>query len=107
MPWAEKIENCVVTYYDCCVECCGNSAGITYSGVTAVPYETCAVDPSLIALGSTVAVDYGDGILHYYRVEDTGGGVREAHIDVCVSDHEEALALGVRMATVYWMGESD
>lgn len=102
-PWANKIENCTVTYYDCCVKCCGNAAGITYSGVQAVPYETCAVDPEVIPLGSAVSVDYGDGVLHHYRAEDIGGGVKGNHIDVCVADHEEALALGTRTATLYWM----
>lgn len=102
-PWANKIENCTVTYYDCCVKCCGNAEGITYSGAQAVPYETCAVDPKVIPLGSAVMMDYGDGILHQYRAEDIGGGVKGNHIDVCVADHEEALALGTRTATVYWM----
>lgn len=103
MPWANKIENCTVTFYDCCVVCCGNAAGITYSGTQAVPYETCATDPAVIPLGSTVTVDYGDGVLHHYRAEDVGGGVKGNHIDICVASHEEALALGVRTATVYWM----
>lgn len=107
MPWANKIENCTVTYYDCCVACCGKSDGITYSGTRAVPYETCAVDPDFIPLGSTVTVDYGDGELHHYRAEDVGGGVKGNRIDICVSSHKEALALGRRTATVYWMGEEN
>lgn len=104
-PWANKIENCTVTFYDCCVKCYGNAAGITYSGAQAVPYETCAVDQNVIPLGSTVSVDYGDGVLHHYRAEDIGGGVKGNHIDVCVAEHEEALALGTRTATVYWIGD--
>lgn len=103
MPWANKIEDCTVTFYDCCVACCGNAAGITYSGAQAVPYETCAVDPAVIPLGSAVTVDYGDGVLHHYRAEDLGGGVKGKHIDVCVASHEEALTLGRRTATAYWM----
>lgn len=103
MPWAHKLEGVTVTYYDCCVACCGKSDGITYSGSRAVPYETCAVDPDVIPLGSTVTVDYGDGELHHYRAEDIGGGVNGNRIDICVSSHEEALELGVKTATVYWM----
>lgn len=103
MPWAHKLETVTVTYYDCCVACCGKSDGITYSGAQAVPYETCAVDPDVIPMGSTVTVDYGDGELHYYRAEDIGGGVKWNRIDICVSSHKEALGLGVRTATVYWM----
>lgn len=107
MPWANKIENCTVTFYDCCVKCCGNSDGITYSGTQAVPYETCAVDPDIIPLGSTVSVDYGDGAIYQYRAEDVGGGVNGKHIDVCVVSHEEAFDLGRRTATVYWMRTED
>lgn len=103
MPWAHKLEGVTVTYYDCCVECCGKVDGITHSGTRAVPYETCAVDPAVIPLGASVSVDYGDGVLHHYRAEDIGGGVKGSHIDICVSSHGEALELGVRTATVYWM----
>lgn len=103
MPWANKLENVTVTYYDCCVACCGKDDGITYSGTRAVPYETCAVDPDVIPLGSAVTVDYGDGELHHYRAEDVGGGVKGNRIDICVSSHEEAMELGKRKATVYWM----
>ncbi len=103
MPWAHKLENVTVTYYDCCAACCGKDDGITYSGTRAMPYETCAVDPDVIPLGSAVTVDYGDGELRHYRAEDVGGGVNGNRIDICVSSHGEALELGVRTATVYWM----
>lgn len=103
IPQEQKVEGCIVTYYDCCVKCCGGTDGITYSGTKAVPYETCAVDPEVIPLGSTVSVDYGGGIIRHYRAEDTGGGIEGKRIDVCVSSHEEALVLGTQEATVYWM----
>ena len=93
-----------VTYYDVCVECCGKTDGITASGAIAEPYVTCAVDPSVIPLGSDVLVDYGDGEIVSLRAEDTGGSVKGNHIDICVSNHQEALELGRRTATVYWRG---
>lgn len=101
---AHRMENVRVTYYDPCVKCCGKADGITASGVKATPYVTCAVDTGLIPLGADVLVDYGDGVLHYFRADDTGatGG----HIDVCVQSHEEALYLGVDRATVYWVEQS-
>lgn len=97
------IEACTVTHYDACAACCGKTDGITASGVRATPYVTCAVDPDVIPLGSDLLVDYGDGELYYYRADDVGGAVRGNHIDLCVSGHEEAVALGVRSATVYWV----
>lgn len=100
---SHKMENVKVTYYDPCAKCCGKSDGITASGITATPYVTCAVDPAVIPLGSDVLVDYGDGVLHYFRADDTG--VAGGHIDVCVTTHSEALWLGVDRATVYWVDQ--
>ena len=100
---ANKIENCTVTHYDCCVLCCGKTDGITASGVKAVPGVTVAVDTSIIPLGSDVLVDYGDGIINYYRADDTGSAIKGNKLDLCVSSHQEAINLGVRTATVYWV----
>lgn len=100
---AHVIEDCVVTHYDCCVQCCGKDDGITASGVRATPGVTVAVDPNVIPLGSDVLVDYGDGEIEYYRADDVGGAVKGNHIDLCVGSHEEALQLGRRTATVYWV----
>lgn len=100
---AHKIENCTVTHYDCCVLCCGKTDGITASGVKATPGVTVAVDPNVIPLGSDVLVDYGDGIINYYRADDTGSAIKGNKLDLCVSSHQEAINLGVRTATVYWL----
>ena len=99
---AHIIEKCTVTYYDCCVECCGKTDGITASGVRATPGVTVAVDPDVIPLGSDVLVDYGDGEIHYYRADDTDSAVKGNHIDLCVQDHQTAIELGVCTATVWW-----
>ena len=48
-------------------------------------------------------VDYGDGEIHYYRADDTGSGVTGRHIDLCAGSHGEALQMGRRTATVYWV----
>ena len=102
------LENVTVTHYDCCVECCGKVDGLTASGTHATPYSTVAVDPSVIPLGAELLVDYGDGAgLRRYRAEDTGGAVKGNHIDLCVGSHAEALQLGRRTATVYWVAWGD
>ncbi len=100
---AHVIDDCLVTHYDVCVECCGKDDGITASGVKATPYVSVAVDPDVIPLGSDVLVDYGDGVLQYYRADDIGAAVMGSHIDLCVATHEEAQQLGRRTATVYWV----
>lgn len=100
---AHKIEDVKVSHYCCCEKCCGKSDGITYSGVKATPGVTVAVDTSLIPLGSDVLLDYGDGIINYYRADDTGNAIKGKMLDLCVSSHQEAINLGVRTATVYWV----
>lgn len=105
---ATVLENVTVTHYDCCVECCGKTDGITASGTHATPYSTVAVDPSVIPLGADVLVDYGDGAgLRRYRAEDTGGAIKGNRIDLCVGSHDEALRLGRRTATVYWVATEE
>ena len=100
------IDDCTVTFY--CAEkyphTCGTGDGIAYDGTPALPWATCAVDPSVIPLGSTVLVDLGDGDgLRYFRANDTG--VKGNHIDICVPTHDEALRLGIQTSTVYWCKE--
>lgn len=104
---AHKIENCTVTHYDCCVLCCGKTDSVTASGLQATPGVTVGVDPDVIPLGSDVLVDYGDGEIHYYRADDAGGAVKGNHIDLCVASHDEALQLGRRTTTVYWVAQEE
>lgn len=103
MARATRIDNVTVTHYDCCVECCGKDNGITASGLKATPGVTVAVDPDVIPLGADVLVDYGDGDIKYYRADDVGGAVKGNHIDLCVSSHQEAVELGRKTATVWWV----
>ena len=100
------IENCTVTFY--CAEqyphICGTGDGIAADGTPVLPWATCAVDPDVIPLGSTVMVDLGDGEgLRTLVANDTG--VRGNHIDLCVPTHAEALEFGVKALTVYWCEE--
>ena len=100
------IENCTVTFY--CAErykhICGTGDGIARDGTPVLPWGTCAVDPDVIPLGSTVMVDLGDGYgLRTLVANDTG--VRGNHIDLCVPTHAEALEFGVKALTVYWCEE--
>lgn len=105
---AHVLEGVVITHYDVCSKCCGKTNGITASGAHATPYSTVAVDPSVIPLGAVVLVDYGDGVgLRRYRAEDTGGAIKGNHIDLCVGSHDEALQMGRRTATVYWVAWGD
>lgn len=103
---AESIGECRITYY--CTEnyphICGTGTGLTASGSPVVAGVSCAVDPSVIPLGSTVLVDYGDGDLHQYLAQDTGGAVIGNRIDIAVPTHNEALQMGVKTATVYVIG---
>lgn len=104
---SHKLTDVTVTHYCPCQKCCGKpeghpAYGITASGRQLVPGVSVGVDPSVIPLGSTVILDFGDGELQYCVADDTGSGVRGNHIDLAMADHQEALKMGVRTATVYW-----
>lgn len=104
---ATKIESVTVSHYCICKRCCGKDEshpayGITASGRKAMPGTSVAVDPEVIPMGATVIADYGDGTLHYYRADDTGAAIKGAHrIDLCAEDHETALQLGLKTATIW------
>lgn len=106
---ATKIENCRVTYY--CAEpyehICGYGLGITKSGRPLVPHWSCAIDPAVIPLGASVLVDFGDGIIQYFSADDTGGGVKGNHIDICLPTHSECFEQPYNTATVYWLEEGE
>ena len=100
------IEDCTITFY--CNEkyphICGTGDGIAADGTPALAWSTCAVDPDVIPLGSTVMVDLGDGDgLRTLVANDTG--VNGNHLDICVGSHQEALQLGRQTAAVYWCEE--
>ena len=61
----------------------------TSTGVTSRHLQTCAVDPNVIPLGSTVVV-YGDnGQVLELIACDIGGGVKGKHIDVFYDGSED------------------
>lgn len=103
------IRNCAVSYY-CCERyphICGTGDGITAAGTEARPWITCAVDPTVIPIGSTVTVDFGNGETVECIAEDVGAWVKGEHVDICVSGHQEALELGIRRAEVRWTEEGE
>ena len=109
---SHKLTDVTVTHYCPCQKCCGKpeghpAYGITASGRQLVPGVSVGVDPSVIPLGSTVILDFGDGDLQYCVADDTGSGVKGKHIDLAMADHQEALEMGVRTATVYWCEEEN
>lgn len=87
-----------VTHY-----CCEKYPHICNAGP---PYKTatgttphrggCAVDPSVIPLGSYVKLN---GVV--YHAEDTGGAIKGNRIDIVVDTHSEALAKGMYNAEVF------
>lgn len=105
---AHRLSDVTCTFY--CIDSCGKKPsdptyGITASGKPAIPYHTVAVDPSVIPLGASVAVDYGDGNLQYYTAEDTGGAIKGRHIDVCLENKEDCFEMGVKTVIVWWWEE--
>lgn len=68
---------------------------MTYTGTVPEVDRTIAVDPEVIALGSTVLIDGKE-----YIAEDTGGAIKGNIIDMFVGTEAESAAIGVRYAEV-------
>lgn len=90
-----------VTHYAPVDECCGKSDGISASGRPVISYYSVAVDPTVIPLGTIFFLDYGDGVLHEVRADDTGDLVKGYVVDICVSDYATAVQMGVRQAQAF------
>lgn len=96
-----KKTNC--TGYCSCAICCGKSNGVTASGKKLVPNYTCAVDTSIIPLGSTVYVYFKkDKKWHVYEAMDVGGAIKGSHIDLAFASHSKALTWGSKTCKVYY-----
>ena len=103
---SHKLEDVTITFY-CCEErphICGTGTGITASGRRVAPYVSCAVDPDIIPLGSTIMIEY-NGEMVYLRADDTGPAVKGNHIDIAVPTHDFALSLGIQTADIWWCEE--
>ncbi|MCD2370945.1 3D domain-containing protein [Bacillus sp. BS3(2021)] len=80
--------------------CAEGCTGITKTGVDvshSIYYEgarVIAVDPSVIALGSTVEVRLADGSSFRAKAIDTGGAIKGARLDLLVANEADALQFG-------------
>ncbi|MCY7910979.1 3D domain-containing protein [Bacillus inaquosorum] len=81
-------------------DCPEGCSGITATGldVTGTIYHAgkriIAVDPSVIALGSTVEIKQADGTTFEAVAQDTGGAIKGAKIDVLVATEADAVQFG-------------
>lgn len=103
---SHKLENVTITFY-CCEErphICGTGTGITASGRRVTPYVSCAVDPDVIPLGSTIMIEH-NGEMVYLRADDTGSAIQGNRLDIAVPTHDFALSLGVKTADIWWCEE--
>lgn len=88
-----------VTAYCSCEKCCGVWAtkrgdGPVYgaAGKELVPNYSVAVDRDLYEFGTIFVDENGNE----YEAADVGGAIKGNHLDLYMSDHQEALNWGVR-----------
>ena len=74
----------------------------TSTGTIPKEGRTIAVDPDVIAPGSTVRIEY-NGRSKLYKVEDSG--VKGRVIDTFIESEEQAVKLGVKKIKVYLVEE--
>ncbi len=102
--------NVEATFYSafCSTGCSGITAtGLDVSSTIYTPegLRVIAVDPNVIALGSTVRVTLANGDSFTAKASDTGGAIRGNRIDVLVSDEATAYSLGRQAATIEILSE--
>lgn len=66
---------------------------------------TCAVDPEVIPMFSTVYVEYADGTVEQFQATDTG--VKGEWVDIYTPDYNYAVQCGLQTLTVYWTGPEE
>ena len=82
-----------ITNYDACVQCCGNTLGITASGAHCSDSplaHTVATDTSVIPFGTRFIIPEISGN-EIYIAQDRGSAVIGNHIDIYQLTHEIAL----------------
>jgi 3D (Asp-Asp-Asp) domain-containing protein len=62
-------------------------------------YGVVAVDPTVVPLGSKMWIS---GLACEFRAEDTGRLIRGNRLDICLPNHAEARAWGVKYRKVEW-----
>ena len=94
-PVLEYLGDWTITAYCPCAKCCGNETGMTSSEVPAVSGHTVACNS--LPAGTRVMIE---GII--YTIEDTGSTpYGDDWIDIFFDTHEEAMAYGVQILSVY------
>lgn len=95
----------VATAYCGCDTCCGVWASMRGSGpicgaagVPLFPGVSVAVDNSIFAFGTTFTDEQGNA----YVAADTGSGVKGYHIDIYMSDHQQAKEFGRQEIVLSW-----
>lgn len=74
--------------------CNNGNASLTATGDRPIPYQTIAVDPTVIPLGSKLKIQHPNGNVYYVVANDTGGSIKGRKIDMVCSTHTEALHWG-------------
>lgn len=85
-----------ITAYCPCAACSGGYGRSTSLGVRAKANHTVAADCNILPLGTEIII--GDKV---YRVEDTGGAVKNKVIDIFFDTHSEVVAFGRQYKDVY------
>lgn len=87
-----------ISYYTPTKEECGSNSGITASAKPVVAAYSCAADTSFWPFGTKLYVE-GWGLV---EVMDRGGAIKGPNrIDICISDRNQALRLGVEQRKVW------
>ncbi|WP_432661321.1 3D domain-containing protein [Bacillus subtilis] len=92
-------------------DCPEGCSGVTATGldVTGTIYHAgkriIAVDPSVIALGSTVEIKQADGTTFEAVAQDVGSAIKGSRLDLLVSNERDAIIFGRQSVEVRLIGD--
>lgn len=93
---------CIEKYFHACND--GNPSS-TADGTSPIPYQTVAVDPTVIPLGTNLKIETQNGEIYYVKANDTGGSIKGRKIDMVVDTHHNGNLWGVRHVKVWKINE--
>lgn len=99
---ADIVTTMNVSAYDACYACSEGYGAMTASGVEATAWHTVAAGSSY-PFGTRIFIPYFEDYLNggWFVVEDRGGAISDAHLDIYMDNHSDTEVFGRRDLEVY------
>jgi 3D (Asp-Asp-Asp) domain-containing protein len=98
LGWFTSTAYCIENYHHICND---GDATTTAMGTRPIPYQTIAVDPKVIPLGTKLVIKDSYGNTYHVLATDTGGAIKGNKIDMVCPTHNDANNWGRRPVEIW------